>query len=152
VSTTSNNLAAAVLTWVEDRGVVLQSARGPVENVAQFVAGEPIRGSWWGHRSGKEIYEILNLLDASEHIVTTRLLNKKVTLIPARVWPAIVRVSALLGIERLTALHQEHTKSGAHRTLEVAFPLWVPSSVIEQAAQPSVDEAFAELPDCLNAS
>ena len=35
--------------FVERHGVVLASARGPVPNVAEAVAGEPIRGSWWGH-------------------------------------------------------------------------------------------------------
>src|SRR4051794_2330166 len=29
--------------------MVLQSARGPVPNLAECVAGEPIRGSWRGH-------------------------------------------------------------------------------------------------------
>src|SRR4030095_7234834 len=32
---------------VREQGIVLQSARGPVPNLAEYVAGEPIRGSWW---------------------------------------------------------------------------------------------------------
>ena len=28
---------------------VLQAARGPAPNLAEAIAGEPIRGSWWGH-------------------------------------------------------------------------------------------------------
>jgi hypothetical protein len=35
------------LAWVREQGVVLQSARGPVPNLAEQIAGEPIRGSWW---------------------------------------------------------------------------------------------------------
>ena len=30
------------LEWVREQGIVLQSARGPVPNLAEYVAGEPI--------------------------------------------------------------------------------------------------------------
>jgi hypothetical protein len=72
-----------------------------------------------------------------------------VTLVHARVWPAVVRVSDLLGVERLAAIHSEHTKSGAHRSFEVDYPLWVPDSVLRDAASLSVEAAFALLPACL---
>jgi hypothetical protein len=142
--------SAETLAWVKEHGVVLQSARGPVPNVAAFIAGEAIRGSWWGHAAGKEIYELLNVLDESPDIVTTRLVNGKVTLIHARVWPAIVRVADELGVERLAAVHQEHTASGAHRSFTVDFPLWVPADVIAHATKLSRDQAFSHLPDCLH--
>jgi len=145
----ARNRGAETMAWVEEHGVVLQSARGPVPNVAQFIAGEPIRGSWWGHPAGKEIYEILNALDDSRDIVTTRLVNAKVTLIHSRVWPAIVRVADQIGVERLATVHQEHSASGAHRSVEVDFPLWVPADVLERAATLSLDQAFAVVPNCL---
>jgi hypothetical protein len=141
---------ASTLAWIAELGIVLQSARGPVPNVAQFIAGEPIRGSWWGHPAGKEIYAILNLLDESPDIVSTRLINDKVTLVHARVWPAIVRVSDVLGVERLAAIHSEHTASGAHHSFEVDYPHWVPASAVRDAALLSVEEAFANLPECLS--
>jgi hypothetical protein len=51
------------LDWVCEQGVVLQSARGPLPNLAEHIAGEAIRGSWWGHSSGHEIFaEALALL------------------------------------------------------------------------------------------
>jgi hypothetical protein len=121
--------AEATMTWIREHGVVLQSARGPVPNVAQFIAGEPIRGSWWGHSAGKEIYAILNVLEESPDIVATRLIDDKVTLLHARVWPSVVRVSAFLAADRLAAIHSEHTASGAHRSFEVDFPHWVPVDV-----------------------
>ena len=34
--------------------MLLQSAKGPVPNVADLVAGEPIKGSWWGHPAGHQ--------------------------------------------------------------------------------------------------
>jgi hypothetical protein len=140
---------AETMAWVEAQGIVLQSARGPLPNVAEFIAGEPIRGSWWGHPAGKEIYEILSALDDSPDIVTTRLVDAKVTLIHSRVWPAIVRAADEIGPGRLAAVHHEHTASGAHRRFDVDFPLWVPSDVRENAAKLSLDQAFAQLPDCL---
>lgn len=143
--------AATTLDWIREQGVVLQSARGPVANVAQFIAGEPIRGSWWGHSAGKEIYAILHILDDAPELVSTRLINTKVTLLHARVWPSIVRVSDLLGVARLAAIHSEHTASGAHHSFEVDYPLWVPAETLRAAEQLSVDEAFATLPECLRA-
>jgi hypothetical protein len=140
---------AAVMAWIAEQGVVLQSARGPVPNVAQFVAGEPIRGSWWGHPAGKEIYAVLNALDESGDIVSTRLINDKITLLHAWVWPNIVRVSASLGVDRLAAIHSEHTASGAHRSFEVDFPVWVPDEAKRAADLLTVDEAWANLPECL---
>jgi hypothetical protein len=141
--------AEATMTWIREHGVVLQSARGPVPNVAQFIAGESIRGSWWGHPAGKEIYAILNVLDESPDIVATRLINAKVTLLHARVWPSVVRVSAFLAADRLAAIHSEHTVGGAHRSFEVDFPHWVPVEVLRAAERMDIEEAYAILPQCL---
>lgn len=141
--------ANETLAWIEEQGVVLQSARGPVPNVAQFIAGEPIRGSWWGHPAGKDIFAILNIVDDSPDVAATRLINHKVTLVHARIWPNLVRVSELLGTSRLASIHSEHTPSGAHRSFEVDFPFWVPSEALRAATSLSVDEAFAQLPECL---
>ena len=137
------------LAWIRDHGVVLQSARGPVPNVAQFIAGEPIRGSWWGHPAGKEIYAVLSELDGYRDLVSTRLINDKITLVHARVWPSIVRVSDRLGAARLAAIHSEHTASGAHHNVEIEYPLWVSAAALDEATSLSVDQAFANLPACL---
>ena len=141
--------ADSTLEWIRQHGVVLQSARGPVPNVAQFIAGEPIRGSWWGHPAGKEIYAILNILDDSPDIVSTRLINRKVTLLHRRVWASVVRASDLLGVSNLAAIHSEHTASGAHRSFEVEFPLWVSEATFDESASLSLDQAISLLPGCL---
>ena len=44
------------LAFVDRHGAVLQAARGPVPNLAEAVAGERIRGSWWGHPKGRAIF------------------------------------------------------------------------------------------------
>jgi hypothetical protein len=137
------------LAWVREQGVVLQSARGPVPNLAEHVAGEPIRGSWWGHASGGEIFAALNRVRGSDDVVATRLIEGRVTLIHRRVWPALVRVADRFPPERLAAIDEQHTASGAHRTVEVPFPEWVPPEDIAAAALLGLEDALAQLPACL---
>ena len=137
------------LEWVREQGIVLQSARGPIPNLAEYVAGEPIRGSWWGHASGHEIFAVLSRLLNSPDVIATRLVNGKITLIHRRLWPALVRVADRFPKERLAAVDEEHTASGAHRTTEIPFPEWVPAQEITAAGQLTADDALAQLPACL---
>lgn len=132
-----------------EHGMLLQSARGPLPNVAQLVAGEPIKGSWWGHPQGHEIFNVLQALDESPDVVRLRLVNGKVTLVHRRLWPALVRSADRFTPKQLAALREEHTASGAHRVVEEPFPLWVPSEIMTAAADLSAAEALAQLPLCL---
>jgi hypothetical protein len=137
------------LAVLAEHGMLLESARGPLPNVAEMVAGEPIRGSWWGHPASHAIFAAVNSLAESPDVVRTRLVNGKVTVIHRRLWAALARVADRLPPERLAALHEEHTASGAHRVLEQPFPQWVPDEVLQAAQDLSLDEAWAELPECL---
>jgi len=132
-----------------EHGMMLESARGPLPNVAEMIAGESIRGSWWGHPAGHAIFAALNSLAASPDVVRTRLVRGKVTLVHRRLWPALVRVSERLPLDGLAVIHEEHTTSGAHRVREQPFPSWVPADVLQAAEELSMDDAFAELPECL---
>ena len=129
-----------------EHGMLLQSARGPLPNIAELVAGEPIKGSWWGHPKGHAIFAELQSLDESPDVVRLRLVNSKVTFVHRRLWPALVRVADRFTPKQLAALHEEHTPSGAHRVLEQPFPDWVPPEVIAAASLLSVDDAVAQLP------
>ena len=137
------------LQWVREQGIVLQSAKGPVPNLADWVAGEPIRGSWWGHPAGHEIFVVLGQVLASDDVVATRLINGKVTLVHCRLWPALVRVADRFPPARLAAVGDEHTATGAHRRTEIPFPEWVPAAEVAMAAALTIDEAFGRLPSCL---
>ena len=134
---------------MREHGVVLQSARGPIPNLAEYVAGEPIRGSWWGHRSGHAIYTVLNQVRDSPEVVALRLFNGKITLVHKRVWPALVRVADRFPAARLAAIEEEHTASGAHMTFDIPFPEWVPPEDVAAAAKLTTEEALAQLPECL---
>jgi len=128
---------------------VLESAHGPLPNLAERVAGEPIRGSWWSHPRSHEIFDAIQQVRESPVVVATRLVNGKVTLIHRRVWPALVRVADRFPPERLAAVHEEHTPSGAHHKTETPFPEWVPSEVVANAQTLTFEAALQQLPTCL---
>ena len=132
-----------------ERGVLLESARGPIPNVAELIAGEPISGSWWAHPASHAIFAAINAVAASPDVVRLRLVNGKVTLVHRRVWPSVVRLGAIIPPERLASIQEHHTTSGAHAKVETPFPVWVPAEAIEAAAQLTEEQALDELPDCL---
>ena len=129
--------------------MLLESARGPLPNVAELVAGEPIRGSWWSHPAGPEIFAAINDLADSPDVVRTRLVNGKVTLVHRRVWARVVRVADRFPADRLAAIREEHTATGAHRAVKVDFPAWVPPGVLRAADDLTEEVALAALPACL---
>jgi hypothetical protein len=99
----------AALAFVKQHGIVLESARGPVPNVAERVAGGPIRGSWWSHRAARAIFRVTRGLRASPDVLVCRLLGGKVTYVHRRLWPALVRLAPELRARRLAALREVHT-------------------------------------------
>lgn len=132
-----------------EHGVLLESARGPIPNVAELVAGEPISGSWWGHHDSHAIFAEINELADSPDVVRLRLVKGKITLVHRRVWPALVRISDRFPADRLASIEEGHTASGAHRKIETPFPDWVPADVLDAASTLSEEQARALLPDCL---
>jgi hypothetical protein len=139
-----------VMALLAERGMLLESARGPIPNVAELVAGESIAGSWWGHPAGHEIFAAINAVADSPDVVRLRLVNGKVTLVHRRLWPALARVGDRFPSSRLAAIEEVHTSSGAHRKVETAFPAWLPADVVKTAAAMSEAEALALLPDFLS--
>jgi hypothetical protein len=140
---------SALMARLRRGGVLLQSARGPVPNVAELVAGEPIRGSWWSHPRSHEIFDAINRLRDSPAVVATRLVDGKVTLIHRRIWPALVRLADRFPSPSLDAIHEEHTPSGAHRTTVTPFPEWVPADALAAGAELGELDALHALPECL---
>jgi len=131
-----------VLGFVREHGLVMQSARvAGVPALSEFIAGERIRGSWWGHRKGQEIFELLNGVYDSGEVVALRLIDGKLTLAHRRVWPALVALAGEIGRARLAAVGEEHTASGKHRTVRVPFPKWVPKEVLAAAKSVALAEA-----------
>ena len=129
------------VAFVERHGIVLQAARGPVPSLAEAVAGGPIRGSWWGHPKGKEIFRAAGAVCDSPDVLVCRLVDGKITYVHRRLWPSLVKLAARFPRAHLAKVWDEHTASGMHRSRREAFPSWVPSEVMKQAARLSVSEA-----------
>jgi hypothetical protein len=133
------------LAFVRLHGVVLASGKGPVPNVVEAIANEPIKGSWWGHPQGREIFRILQQLRVSREILVCRLVEGKVTFVHRRLWPAVVRVAEHFPTQRLAQVHEEHTVAGHHVTRDVSFPNWVPPEVVTAAHKLDERQALNEL-------
>ncbi len=134
---------------IEEHGILLQSARGPVPNIPELVVGEKIRGSWWAHPDHDEIFTVLNQAVIPGMVVRMRLIGGKITLVHRRLWPAIARLADQFDPEQLAVIDEEHTAAGAHRKTIRPFPQWVPAEVLEEARKLSDADARAQLPDCL---
>jgi hypothetical protein len=137
--------AAGARAFVREHGVVLVAAKGPLPRMTEAIAGEPIKGSWWGHPKGHEIYAVLEDVTSDEEILVCRAVNGKVTLVHRRLWPALIAAAARLPIERLARVDQEHTASGHHVNHETPFPQWAGAEDLEAAAAIDADEAIRQL-------
>jgi hypothetical protein len=129
------------VAFVERHGIVLQAARGPVPSLAEAVAGGPIRGSWWGHPRGKEIFHAAQAVCESADVLVCKLIDGKITFVHRRLWPALVKLAGRLRKTQLAKAWDEHTPSGAHRLRRIPFPAWVPTEVMKEASALSVSEA-----------
>lgn len=70
--------------------LLLQDAALP--SLATLVAGEPVRGSWWGHPASKQIFAIATEL--AHDVVTAKLVGGKVTFVHARLMPELVAIGS----------------------------------------------------------
>ena len=129
------------LAFVKQHGIVLQAARGPVPSLAEAIAGGPIRGSWWGHPKGHEIFRVAESVAERSDVLVCRLVDGKVTYVHRRLWPALVRLASRFPKGHLAKIWQEHTPTGAHRARRIAFPAWVPNEALKAAERLSIPEA-----------
>lgn len=129
------------IAFVKRHGVVLEAARGPVRSLAAAIAGEPIRGSWWGHAKGQEIFRASRAVGESPDVLVCKLIDGKVTYVHRRLWPALVKLAPRFRKTQLARVREEHTESGAHVSRLVAFPDWVPADVVDEANALSLADA-----------
>lgn len=139
------------LAFVERHGVVLEGGRGPVPRLAEAIAGEPIRGSWWGHRNGKAIFRASRAVRDSDEILVCRLIGGKITYVHSRLWPALVRLAKFIDKGGLAAVEETHTPSGAHKVHTVPFPRWVTPEIRRRAEGLSEEDARAQFGEWIDA-
>jgi hypothetical protein len=140
------------ITFVKANGVVLESGRGPVPNLAEAIAGEPIRGSWWAHPKADTIFLCSRAIRESADVLVCRLVGGKVTYVHRRLWPALVRLAGQFGADRLAVIEEVHTPSGRHKVNITRYREWVPDEVAEAAARLGDDDATALLSVVLSGS
>ncbi|MGZ5036478.1 MAG: hypothetical protein ACXWHB_02590 [Usitatibacter sp.] len=131
------------MAFVREHGVVLASAQGDAPRLTEAIIGEPIKGSWWAHSKGREIFRVLRAVSESDEILVCRLIDGKVTLVHRRLWPSLVRIAKRFAPDRLAQVREEHTPAGRHVTHEVPFPEWVPPEVARQGKALGEKEALA---------
>jgi hypothetical protein len=132
------------LAFIRKHGVVLEAAKGPVPSVAEAIAGEPVRGTWWAHPKSHEIFAVTRAIRESDDVLVCRLIKGKITFVHRRLWPALVRAAGRLPSHHLSQVLEVHTPSGRHVTKEIPFPDWVPSDVRAAARNMSEESALAQ--------
>ena len=133
---------AEALAFIKKHGVVLVSAKGPVPRLTEAIAGEPIKGSWWGHPQGQKIFAILEEVTESRDVLVCRLIEGKITLVHRRLWSALVRLADRFSADQIAQVSQKHTSSGRHVNKEVPFPRWVPAEAMKQGKAMSEADAI----------
>jgi hypothetical protein len=136
---------AEALAFVCAHGVALESSMGPVPSLAAAIAGEPIRGSWWAHARGREIFAVTRAIRDSPDVLVCRLVGGKITYVHRRLWPALVRLSERFPQKDLAQIREAHTASGKHVVEEKAFPTWVSREVAAQASDLDEKSALRQL-------
>lgn len=133
------------IRFVKKHGIILESAHGSVPNLAETVTGKRIRGSWWAHPKGQDIFRLTRTIRDSDDILVCRLMHGKITYVHRRLWPALVRLAKQFGDERLGRIREVHTSRGKHVLHIVSYPRWVPADVKLLARQMSEAKAISQV-------
>jgi hypothetical protein len=141
---------AQALAFVKRHGIVLESARGPVPSLAATVAGELLRGGWWSHPKGNEIFLLSRAIRNSPEVLVCRIVNGKVTYVHRHLWPALVLLAKRFSRQNLAAIKEVHTATGRHKLLVTPFPDWVPKPIRRAADELEEQEATSQLAAILN--
>ena len=138
------------MNFIRNHGVVLESAKGLEPSLAERVAGEPIRGSWWGHPKRHEIYELTRRVRDSEVVLVCTLARGRVTYVHRRLWPSFVLMAEEFPPHALDKVREVHLPFGRHQRLDIPFPRWVPESLLIASESLSAREATQEIQVWLN--
>ena len=139
------------LGFVERHGVVLESARhATIPSLAEAIAGEPMRGSWWSNPHGKSIFRLTRAVRDADDVLVCRLVDGKITFVHRRIWPALARIADRFDASRLARISEVHGEHGAHRVEEIPFPRWMPvdaGAAARRMTEAEARAAFAPLLD-----
>jgi hypothetical protein len=124
------------LEELKKNGLLLESD-SKLPSVSRIVAGESIKGSWWGHPRSHEIYAVAKRLSNHPDVVVTKLISGKVTYLHRRLWPPLFAVAVarepwqLDGLSNTSRLLLDLVSSkGQLRTDRVELPGSVSASML----------------------
>lgn len=72
------------------RSGILMKADAQRPSVTTMAAGEPIRGSWWGHSKSSVIFQALERLVDHPEVALTKLIDGKDTFVHRSRWPELL--------------------------------------------------------------
>ncbi len=81
------------LAHLERYGILLESDL-VLPSVTALVSGAPVKGSWWAHPRGHEIFQALSELADHADVLVCKLVSGKVTLVHRNLWPAVFAVGS----------------------------------------------------------
>ena len=87
-----NKALLKVYKEFKKEGLLLLSDNS-LPSLTAVIAGEPIKGSWWGHPLGNLMYNISNQLEDDPEVLVIKLINKKVCYLDKKHWPALFAVA-----------------------------------------------------------
>jgi hypothetical protein len=137
--------ADEAIEFVREHGVVLEAARGPVPSLVEAIVGASVRGSWWGHHRAPEIFQLTRAIRSSPDVLVCRLVDRKITYVHRRLWPALARLADDVGTDRLAAVRDVHTAEGKHKVETTPFARWLADDVRRVAEQLTRAEAAAQM-------
>ena len=80
-----------VLASLKENGLLLQTDAS-LPSVCALVTGAPVRGSWWAHPRGQEIFRVNSDLEDHPNVLVTKLISGKITYLDRALWPAVIAV------------------------------------------------------------
>jgi hypothetical protein len=137
--------AEEALEFVRTQGVVLLAGKGPAPRMVEVIAGEPIKGSWWGHPKSHDIFRVVETITASPEVLVCCVVGGKVSLVHRRLWPALIRASLRFPAADLVKTSQEHTAAGRHVRRGTPFPDWADAESLHQAETLTEEAALEAL-------
>ncbi len=133
------------LDFIRYYGVVLEAARGIEPSLAERVAGEKIKGNWWGHPKGHAIYELTQKVHDSKAVLICTLAKGRITYIHRRLWPSFAKLSNRFPSKALDKVREIHLASGRHKREDIPFPDWIPIDVYQKSKSLEKRDAESEI-------
>lgn len=140
------------IAFVKRHGIVLESAHaGKWPVLADAVVGARVRGNWWSHPKGRQIFWVTRSVRDSRDVLVCRLIDGKVTYVHKRLWSACVRLAEKIGKRRLDAIVEMHTSAGQHVMRVRKFPGWADGATKRAAKRLTAAAAATALTELVSA-